>query len=98
MRIPVMARTVYSLRRRGSKRVLPTERASSTPIAIKNRIATNEIGGRSRNPILIASHVELQTTQSVSHASGTPQSAFGRHLFSSAVLVLFTRARASRVG
>jgi hypothetical protein len=30
------------------------------------------MGGRSRNPILIASHVELQTTQSVSHANGTP--------------------------
>ena len=35
-----------------------------------NRKETNETGGRSRNPILITSHVELQTAQSVSHATG----------------------------
>src|SRR5439155_8277281 len=56
------------------------ETANSTPIAIKNRIATNEIGGKSRNPILITSHVELQTTQSVSHATGTPHPTLGRQL------------------
>jgi hypothetical protein len=39
----------------------------------------------------------LQTTQSVSHASGTPHPAFGRHLFCTDTLVVFTRARASRV-
>ena len=66
-------------------------------MAMRKRIATNEIGGRSRNPILMASQVELQTTQSVSHASGTPHPTFGRHLFGSDALVVFTRARASRV-
>lgn len=38
-------------------------------MAITNRSATNEMGGRSRKPTLMASHVELQTTQSVSHAN-----------------------------
>jgi hypothetical protein len=66
-------------------------------IAMRKRIATNEIGGRSRNPILMASQVELQTTQSVSHAIGTPHPAFGRHLDCSDSLRDFTRARASRV-
>jgi hypothetical protein len=65
---------------------------------MRKRIPTNEIGGRSRNPILMASHVELQTMQSVSQANGTPHPAFGRHLLSSDSLFVFTRARASRVG
>jgi hypothetical protein len=86
------------LRPRGSKRVRLIETASSTKIAMKKRIATNEIGGRSRNPIFIASQVELHTMQSVSHANGTPHPAFGRHFSSSDTLVVFTRARASRVG
>jgi hypothetical protein len=43
-------------------------------IAIRNRIATNEIGGKSRSPTLIASQVELQTMQSVSQAAGIRQS------------------------
>src|SRR5438270_10006059 len=43
-------------------------------IAIRKRIAAYEIGGRSRRPTLIASQVELQTTQSVSHAAGIRQS------------------------
>lgn len=71
--------------------------ANSTAIAMRKRIATNEIGGRSRNPILIASQVELHTTESVTHATGTPHPPFGRHVFSSDAAVAFTRARASRV-
>ena len=43
-------------------------------IAIRKRIATKEIGGKSRRPILIASQVELQTTQRVSQAAGMRQS------------------------
>jgi hypothetical protein len=39
-------------------------------VAITKRIATKEIGGKSRKPTLIASQVELQTMQSVSHAAG----------------------------
>jgi phosphoribosylformylglycinamidine synthase subunit PurS len=38
-------------------------------IAITNRIATKEIGGKSRRPTLIASQVELQTTQSTANAA-----------------------------
>jgi hypothetical protein len=66
-------------------------------MAMRKRIATNEIGGRSRKPILIASQVELHTTQSVTHATGTPHPAFGRHFVGSNTPVVFTRARASRV-
>ena len=51
-----------------------------------NRSETKEIGGRSRNPILIASQVELQTTQSASHAAGIRQSARSR-----LIDVVFTR-------
>src|SRR5690349_11186718 len=98
MRIPVIANTKSSLRPKGSKRVRPIETANSTTIATRKRIATNENGGRSRNPILIASQVELQTTHSVTHASGTPHPALGRHLFSNCELFAFTGARASRVG
>jgi hypothetical protein len=61
-------------------------------MAMRKRIATNEIGGRSRSPILMASQVELQTTQSVSHAAGTPHPALGRKLFGSDTFVVFTRA------
>src|SRR5947209_18533634 len=43
-------------------------------MATTKRIATKEIGGRSRNPTLIASQVELQTMQRVSHAAGIFQS------------------------
>ncbi len=39
-----------------------------TMIAITNRHAANEIGGKLRRPILIASHVELHTMQSVTNA------------------------------
>src|ERR1700733_635609 len=42
-------------------------------IATTKRIATNEIGGKSRSPTLIASQVELQTTQSVNQATGIRQ-------------------------
>src|SRR2546423_15564715 len=42
-------------------------------IAIRKRIATKEIGGRSRSPTLIASQVELQTMQRGSHAAGIRQ-------------------------
>src|SRR5207247_8391292 len=80
MRIPVIARTTYSLRRSGNNRVGPIETAMSTMMAIRKRIATNEIGGKSRSPILIASHVELQTIQSVTHATGTPQPLLGCQL------------------
>jgi hypothetical protein len=59
---------------------------------MRKRIATNEIGGRSRNPILMASQVELQTTQSVSHATGTPHPTLGRKRFCSDTFVVFTRA------
>ena len=41
-------------------------------MAIRKRIATKEIGGRSRNPILIASQVELQTTQSAATPPARP--------------------------
>src|ERR1051325_1278291 len=44
------------------------ETATSTAIAITKRMATNEIGGKSRSPILIASHVELHTMQSTRYA------------------------------
>src|SRR4026207_2530363 len=43
-------------------------------IATRKRMATYEIGGKSRRPTLIASQVELQTMQSVSHAAGMRQS------------------------
>src|SRR5437773_4499152 len=61
-------------------------------IAIRKRIATNEIGGRSRRPTLMASQVELQTTQSVSHARGTPHPVLGCQLcFSIAIFISSTR-------
>src|SRR5437763_13410651 len=72
------------------------ETAKSTIIAIRKRIATKEIGGRSRNPILMASQVELQTMQSVSHATGIPHPPFGRHFFCSDTLIVFTRASIAR--
>src|SRR6267143_3188397 len=97
MRIPVIARTTYSPRRSGNNRVRPIETATSTVKAIKKRIATNEIGGKSRSPILMASHVELQTIQSVSHAAGTPHPALGCQRFGP-VLFVFIRARPSRYG
>jgi hypothetical protein len=50
-------------------------------------MATNEIGGKSRRPSLMASQVELQTAQSVSQAIGMRQLGFA---------VVFTRARPSR--
>src|SRR5438034_11329225 len=49
-------------------------------IAIRKRMATNEMGGKSRKPTLIASQVELQTAQSVNHATGTPHPTRGRQL------------------
>jgi hypothetical protein len=42
--------------------------------AMRKRIPTYEIGGKSRSPTLIASQVELQIRQSVSHAAGIRQS------------------------
>src|SRR5260370_29642886 len=80
MRIPVIARTTYSPRHSGNNRVRPIETATSAVMAIRKRIATNEIGGKSRSPILMASHVELQTIQSVSHATGTPHPHLGCQL------------------
>jgi hypothetical protein len=50
------------------------ETATNAIIAIRNRIPTYEIGGKSRRPTLIASQVELQTMQSVNHAAGMRQS------------------------
>src|SRR5262249_26214759 len=63
---------------------------------MRKRIATNEIGGRSRNPIFMTSQVELQTRQSVTHAIGTPHPACGRHLVCSDSLLDFTRASIAR--
>ena len=45
------------------------EIARRTATAIMNRIATKEIGGRSRSPNLIASQVELQMRQSATNAT-----------------------------
>src|SRR5206468_996051 len=98
MRIPVIARTTYSPRHSGNNRVRPIETATSTVMAIRKRIATNEIGGKSRSPILMASHVELQTTQSVSQATGTPHPALGCQLGFDGALCLFICARPSRLG
>jgi hypothetical protein len=70
----------------------------STTIAIKKRIATNEIGGKSRKPILIASQVELQTTQSVNQAMGTPHPTWGRQLRFARAFSVFMCARPSRAG
>jgi hypothetical protein len=94
----VMAKTAKSLRCCGSKRVRPIETAISTVIAIRKRIATNEIGGKSRKPTLMASQVELQTTQSVNHATGTPHPTLGRQLCIDHVIVVFIDARTSRLG
>jgi len=46
----------------------------------------------------MASHVELQTIQSVSHAAGTPHPALGCQLRFRPVLFVFIRARPSRFG
>jgi hypothetical protein len=46
----------------------------------------------------MASQVELQTTQSVSHAAGTPQPTLGRQLRIDHVLLFFIGARPSRLG
>src|SRR5439155_4675593 len=96
--IPVIASTTYSLRRSGNNRVRPIETATSTMMAIRKRIATNEIGGKSRSPILMASHVELQTIQSVSQATGTPHPLLGCQLTFGHALIVFICARPSRVG
>src|SRR4029077_10903901 len=61
-------------------------------IAMKKRIPAYETGGRSRNPILITSHVELQTTQSVSHATGTPHPVLGCHFIFGDTFVIFVRS------
>jgi hypothetical protein len=65
-------------------------------IAIRKRIATNETGGKSRKPILMASQVELQTMHSVSQAAGTPHPTFGHHLCFGDALFSFMCARPSR--
>src|SRR6266446_9125841 len=98
MRIPVIARTTYSPRHSGNNRVRPIETATSTMMAIRKRIATNEIGGRSRRPILMASHVELQTTHSVNQARGTPHPLLGRQRRFSLAISFFINVRPSRVG
>src|SRR5438270_3237610 len=98
MRIPVIARTTYSPRHSGNNRVRPIETATSAVMAIRKRIATNEIGGKSRSPILMASQVELQTTHSVNHARGTPHPLLGCHRRFSLPISVFIDARPSRVG
>jgi hypothetical protein len=57
------------------------------------RIAAYEIGGKSRNPTLMTSHVELQTIQSVNHAIGTPQPTSGRQLRFQNARLSFIRRR-----
>ena len=57
------------------------------------RIAAYEIGGKSRNPTLMTSHVELQTIQSVNHAIGTPQPTCGRQLRFQNARLSFIRRR-----
>lgn len=61
-------------------------------MAMTNRSATNEIGGKSRRPTLMASQVELQTTQSVSQARGTFQPIRGRQLRMEEATTRFTAA------
>ena len=68
---PVNARSSHSERCFGNRRTRPSDTATSTTTAITNRIATNEIGGKSRNPTLIASQVELQITHSAANAATT---------------------------
>jgi hypothetical protein len=60
-------------------------------------MATNEIGGKSRSPTLMASQVELQTTQRVNQAAGTPHPVRGRQLRFSETLLVFIGARPSRL-
>src|SRR5438874_13797175 len=61
------------------------------------RMAAYEIGGKSRNPTLMTSHVELQTIQSVNHAIGTPQPTCGRQLrFQNARLSFILRRNENR--
>src|SRR5437879_13220751 len=91
------SRTAYAPRHIRNNRVPPIETATSAVMAIRKRIATNEIGGKSRSQILMASHVELQTIQSVSHATGTPHPLLGCQLVFGHVLSVFIRARPSRV-
>src|SRR5213083_286940 len=98
MRTPVIARTTYSPRHSGNNRVRPIETATSAVIAIRKRIATNEIGGKSRSPILIASHLELQAMQCVRHAAGTPHPTLGCQLRLRPVQSVFIRARPSLFG
>src|SRR6184192_3919059 len=73
MSTPVNASTTQSERRLGSNRTRPTETKTRAMIATRKRMATYEIGGKSRRPTLIASQVELQTRQSASHAAGIRQ-------------------------
>src|SRR5947208_15574202 len=74
MSTPVNASTTQSERRLGSNRTRPTETKTRAMIATRKRMATYEIGGKSRRQTLIASQVELQTMQSVSHAAAMRQS------------------------
>src|SRR5207245_5054154 len=53
------------------------------------RMATAAIAGKPRTPILITNHVELQTTQSVNHATGTPHPTLGRQLCFDRAFVAF---------
>src|SRR2546421_1744444 len=69
MSTPVQASSLKSPWFGGSKGTRPTEIASKTITAMIKRIATNEIGGRSRSPSLIASQVELQIRQSATNAA-----------------------------
>ena len=69
MSTPVQASNLKSPRSRGSNGTRPTEIARRTTTAMMKRSATNEIGGRSRSPNLIASQVELQIMQSATKAA-----------------------------
>src|SRR5437763_5536132 len=92
MRTPVQASSLKSPRPGGISGTRPMEMARRTVTAMMNRIATKEIGGRSRRPSLIASHVELQIRQSATNAATAAN--FAR--FSG--IVLIPRQRLDRVG
>ena len=65
---PVKASSAMSARFFGSNFTRPAETAIRTAIAMTKRIAAKEIGGKSRSPTLIASHVELQIMQRAAKA------------------------------
>src|SRR5436309_314895 len=69
IRTPVQASSLKSARPGGISGTRPIEMASRTMTAMTNRMATKDIGGRSRNPNLMASQVELQMRQSATNAA-----------------------------